>query len=351
MHQELKTFFLLLPDDRGKYSIGIDFFGIAQALFLCFYLIGLKKGNKTANIFLALMLLGLTIRIGKSILNVYLDLTPWQRNLGISGILIVGPFLWFYGRMLLEKEKKGNIKKHIHLVPFALFAIFSVIIPNNASPLAFIIYVLVFAHMGVYIALSFMLLFQNKNKVHAELFKWYRNLVIGVALIGLFYIFNVFGLIPLYIGGAIFFSFLIYTFSFLLLQRHDFILEKYSRSGLDISSSKELLESLKTVFDSEELFLDNSITLSSIAAKLGFSSRDISRAINENEGKNFFEFVNGYRIQKAKSLLIDTTYLNEKITTVAYDCGFGNVTSFNLAFKVETGLTPSRYRNEFKLGQ
>lgn len=323
--------------------------GIVQALFLCVYLISLKRGNKTGNMFLALVLLGLTLRIGKSILNVYLDLSPWQRNLGISGILMVGPFLWLYGLTILEKQKMLTIYRFVHLIPFALFAIFSAIIPNNATLLAFSIYVSVFLHLGIYVGLSFGLLYRNKDKARIQLFKWYRNLVVGVALIGLFYLLNVFGLIPLYIGGAIFYSFLIYTFSFLLLQRHDFTLEKYSRSGLNPSTSKKLLESLKGLFDSEELFLDNTITLATIADTLHFSTRDVSRAINENEGKNFSEFVNGYRVQKAKILLVDSAYLNEKIATVAYDCGFGNITSFNLAFKAETGLTPSRYRNDFSL--
>ena len=40
-------------------------------------------------------------------------------------------------------------------------------------------------------------------------------------------------------------------------------------------------------------------------------------------------------------------YALEKIATIAYDCGFGNVTSFNLAFKAETKLTPSQYRTQY----
>jgi len=323
--------------------------GIAQALFLCFYLATLKKGNKRANIFLALMLLGLIIRIGKSILNVYLDLSPWQRNLGISGILLVGPFLWFYGRALLEKPKVFALKNYIHLVPFCLFALFCTLIPNDGRPIGYFSYLSVFVHLAIYIGLSITLLMRNKNSIHIQLFNWYRNLIIGVSLIWLFYIGNVMGLIPLYIGGAIFFSFLVYTFSFLLLQRHDFSLEKYSGSTMDTAASKQLMVSLKDLFTNENVFVDHTVSLTKVAEKIGSSSRDVSRAINENEGKNFSEFVNSYRIQKAKALLVDVEYLKEKIATIAYDCGFGNVTSFNLAFKAETQLTPSQYRNQFKL--
>ena len=80
--------------------------------------------------------------------------------------------------------------------------------------------------------------------------------------------------------------------------------------------------------------------------RLNRSSRDVSRAINENTQQNFSEYINGYRIKRAKRLLIDKEYRLEKIATVAYDCGFGNVTSFNLAFKSATQLTPSQYRKK-----
>ena len=62
--------------------------GLAQAIFLITYLLSLKKGNRLAHIVLALLILGLTVRIGKSVLNTYIILEAWQRNLGISAILL-----------------------------------------------------------------------------------------------------------------------------------------------------------------------------------------------------------------------------------------------------------------------
>jgi AraC-like DNA-binding protein len=84
-----------------------------------------------------------------------------------------------------------------------------------------------------------------------------------------------------------------------------------------------------------------------VAENLSASPREVSQVINEGAQMNFAEFVNHYRIAKAKALLAEPGYLREKIETIAYDCGFGNVTSFNLAFKAETMMTPSQYRNQF----
>ncbi|WP_396591074.1 helix-turn-helix domain-containing protein [Allomuricauda sp. R78024] len=333
--------------DKNAIILVLSCLGIAQAFFLSFYLFTLKKGNRKANVFLALVILGLTIRIGKSVLNVHLNLEPWQRNLGLSGILLTGPFLWLYGKSLLATQKKFRYKDYAHTVPFILFALLCGIVPNTGNPISYAIYILVFGHLATYIGLSYKVFHKHRTKVHPQRAKWYRNLVMGVALIWLFYMGHLAGLFSLYIGGAIFFSVLIYIFSFLFLQKHAFQLGKYNTSSLDKSASEELLSALKKLFAKDEIFLDNTLSLESIAERLNVSTRKLSQAINENEHKNFSDFVNGYRIEKAKVLLTNPNHKKEKIVAIAYDCGFSNATSFNLAFKAKTQLTPSQYRKEF----
>ncbi|WP_422349739.1 helix-turn-helix domain-containing protein [Flagellimonas sp.] len=320
--------------------------GITQALFLFVYLVSLRKTSDKTNIFLAFVILGLTVRIGKSILNVHFDLLPWQRNLGISGILMTGPFLWFYGKELLANPKKFNQKNYFHLLPFALFAVFCFWIPNDGRPISYIIYLLVFAHLLLYLGLSTMVYSKGRKKVHPQRASWYRNLIIGVGLLWLFYMGNLAGLIPFYIGGAVFFSFLIYIFSFLFLQKHAFQLGKYNASTLNKSESGSLVKEAKALLTKEELFLDANVSLESIAQRMQTPPRKLSQAINENERKNFSEFVNEFRIEKAKQMLADPKHQQDKIVAIAYDCGFGNVTSFNLAFKAKTQLTPTAFRKQ-----
>ncbi|MEM9362722.1 MAG: helix-turn-helix domain-containing protein [Bacteroidota bacterium] len=333
--------------DKDTIILVLSCLGIAQALFLVIYLLSLNKGNRKANLFLALTILGLSIRIGKSVLNVYLDLEPWQRNLGLSGIVLAGPSLWFYGKSLLLSKKSFLLKDILHFLPFVLFVAFSIVIPNNANRISYFIYILVFSHLAFYVLLSFSLLLKNRTETRKQLVIWYRNLVAGTALIWLFYMGHLAGLFSFYIGGALFFSLLIYIFTFLFLQKHAFQLGKYTASTLDKSTSQELVLNLKKLFAEEELFLNTSLSLESVSERLKVSPRKLSQAINENEEKNFSDFVASHRIEKAKTLLIDPKYRNEKIIAVAYDCGFGNITSFNLAFKAKTKRTPSQYRKEF----
>ncbi len=301
--------------------------------------------------FLALLLLGLSIRIGKSVLNVYFDLEPWHRNLGLSGILLAGPFLWFYGRVLLGREKKFAKKNYWHLLLFIVFVVGCKIIPNSfENGWSYVFYLSVFLHLAVYLVLSILLLLRHLT-AGKSVWSWYRNLLIGVALVWVFYMGNLAGLIPYYIGGAIFFSLLVYIFSFLLLKRSSFAVEKYANSTMDHATSQKYVSQLKTLLETEEAYLDSDLSLHRTSKQLGIAPRELSQAINENEQQNFSEFVNSYRIQKAKKLLADSTYAQEKIATIAYDCGFGNVTSFNISFKTATGHTPSQYRKKAKSEQ
>jgi AraC-like DNA-binding protein len=319
--------------------IVISCLGVVQAILLCAYLFSLK--DKKANIFLALMLLGLIIRVGKSIVNNYMPLDAWIRNLGIAGILMTGPFLWFYGKALFEK-KDFTRNEYLHFIPFALFVSLCWIIPNKADFFSLLIYSLVLGHLAIYLVVSFN--YAIKKQKGARLQPWYRNIVAGVTVIWFLYVGIFVGLIPLYSLGAIIFSFLIYIFSYLLLKRHVFALEKYGNSTISHDASKQLLQQVKALFEKNEVYLDNTISLKGVAETLSASPREISQVINETAQMNFSEFVNHYRIARARTLLADPQYLHEKIETIAYDCGFGNVTSFNLAFKADTRMTPSRYR-------
>jgi AraC-like DNA-binding protein len=318
--------------------------GLAQGLFLSFYLFTLKKGNKKANVFLALFLLGLTIRVGKSVLNYYIPLENWQNNIGISGILFAAPALWFYGITLFEKSKLLSLKDYFHFFPFILFVFLIPFVPRHGRFEAFWNYGIVVFQLLIYLILSWSYLYRNRLKVSTSILHWYRNILIGATLIWFHYAGNLFDLTLYYITGPIFYSFLIYAFSYLFLNRQKFNLQKYNSSNLNKNRSKVLFQRVENLFETEHVFLDDSLTLNTVSEKLNVKAREISQVVNENTQQNFNEFVNQYRIEKAEALLKDSAYMQEKIATIAYESGFGNVTSFNTAFKKKTGLTPSVYR-------
>jgi len=320
--------------------------GLFQGIILSVYLLNLRKGNRKLNIYLGLILLGLTMRIGKSIVGYYFPLEAWQKNIGISGSLIVGPFLWLYGLTLFQRTKNEPKSYYLHLLPFALFALMLAFVPSSGDFETFWNYGIVVVHLASYLILSWLSFLRVRSKPLSKKSKWYRNILIGVTVIWLYYLGNLINLNLHYIWGPIFYSFLIYCFTYLFLNRENFNLERYKNSNLDLKNSKALFQEINSLFEAEKLFLEPSISLSILSEKLSKTRKEISQSINQNAQQNFREFVNKFRIERAKSLLVDVKNKDQKIATVAYDSGFGTVTAFNIAFKKDTGQTPSSYQRE-----
>jgi AraC-like DNA-binding protein len=83
-----------------------------------------------------------------------------------------------------------------------------------------------------------------------------------------------------------------------------------------------------------------------LAARLQTPEYKLRLLINGRLGhRNFTEFVNGYRVEAAKALLVDRG-TKRTVAEVAYDVGFSSLAPFNRAFKEVTGVTPTQWRRE-----
>ncbi len=70
-------------------------------------------------------------------------------------------------------------------------------------------------------------------------------------------------------------------------------------------------------------------------------------AVNEEFDKNYYDFINHYRIEESKKLLSGAES-DMRIIGVLYEVGFNSKSTFNAAFKKETGLTPRQYKSLLK---
>jgi AraC-like DNA-binding protein len=87
--------------------------------------------------------------------------------------------------------------------------------------------------------------------------------------------------------------------------------------------------------------------LTKLSIVIGISSKQLSQIINQIENINYSQYVAMYRIEEAKRLLILPEYKHYKISTVAYESGFNNISSFNAAFKKISNTTAIEYRKFF----
>ncbi|PJJ67087.1 helix-turn-helix domain-containing protein [Chryseobacterium geocarposphaerae] len=112
-------------------------------------------------------------------------------------------------------------------------------------------------------------------------------------------------------------------------------------------SDDELLKlknQLETLMDIEKPYLDSELNLIRLSELLSISTHHLSYVINTGFQKNFFQYVNEYRIEYAKKLLKDSSKNKLSILGIAYESGFNSKTSFNTTFKKLTNQTPSEFK-------
>lgn len=96
----------------------------------------------------------------------------------------------------------------------------------------------------------------------------------------------------------------------------------------------------------EKPYLNEKITLPQLSSEIGLSVNYLSQLINERYGKNFYYFINSFRVEEIKRRMQDPANDIYSLTALAYECGFGSKSTFNRIFKQLTGKTPSQFKNE-----
>lgn len=94
-------------------------------------------------------------------------------------------------------------------------------------------------------------------------------------------------------------------------------------------------------------YAQEGLSLAGLAEQLGTPEYRLRRVINQGLGhRNFNAFVNGLRLAEAKRRLADPAERQLPVLTIALDVGFGSIGPFNRAFKADTGLTPTEFRQK-----
>ena len=91
----------------------------------------------------------------------------------------------------------------------------------------------------------------------------------------------------------------------------------------------------------DEGLLDNGASLEDVAARFGWSSRQIRRMVHKELGVSPIELVLTRRLLLAKQLLTETTL---PVTDIAFASGFSSLRRFNDAFSSRYGMPPTRLR-------
>lgn len=364
---------------------------IAQGLFVIFMLWRTQPISKFSRVFLAAIIFcfawyQLEFLMVRSRGDIGIYLIYGTRY---GSWLLFGPLLWLYINTYFSGEDRLSWKVVIHFIPFIVFVL---IIPLlnlelltwrsvdygmltvfdswNNRPITLpqylygSIFFVQFLHvLGYMIASTIFItrvekdLKQQYSNLDEVAIKWHKVflgasafVLLCVSFIILYQFFSqdyrrmadYFYVIPM--------SFTLYLLHYYAIKYPNLIfknsvvepLEKYEKSSLGTSASSEYAEKLKALIESRKLYLQRELGLSDLAREMGVSTHHLSQSINEILNLNFYELINQYRVEEAKSKIKEEA--DKPLLQVAYEVGFNNKASFNNAFKKHAGMTPSKYR-------
>lgn len=105
---------------------------------------------------------------------------------------------------------------------------------------------------------------------------------------------------------------------------------------------------MEEYLSTSETYCNPHLSLNDIAKATGISSKNLSRAINSVLRKNFFDLVNGYRIEKSKALLLAKKEKGLTLETIAEQCGFNSQVTYCNVFKKALGMTTTQWLKHTK---
>jgi AraC-like DNA-binding protein len=119
-----------------------------------------------------------------------------------------------------------------------------------------------------------------------------------------------------------------------------------SSGALTPETRQQLLEMVKQQVEHRALYRDSRLTLSALADATDISTHHLSEVLNQQEGKNFYQFINAYRVAYVCEQL--SLQRKQKVLDIALQAGFSSKSTFNAIFKQITGTTPTLFREQLE---
>ncbi|WP_254884016.1 AraC family transcriptional regulator [Aquimarina sp. TRL1] len=105
---------------------------------------------------------------------------------------------------------------------------------------------------------------------------------------------------------------------------------------------------LEDLCKNHHIYRDSTLDREKVASMLGISSGYVSQLINTITGNNFTTYINHYRVEAVKDIILTDEFNNYSLLAIGLECGFSSKSTFHNAFKKVTGITPNSYRKQYK---
>jgi len=369
-------------DSWFKILSAINLVGAGHALVQALLLVFSKRGNHPANRIMALFLTALALGMANGFVNILGWYSRWPVLSILIGsiILTYGPLFYFYVRTMSGGDFRWRLSRLGHFVPFllglAFWTAFWVFRRHEGLPGILgrcvgtpwlPVTLMAVVQMTAYVTLMIRCLreyarkvrdsFSSLDGINLRWLKWRLAVfavisVLGLAAVAAFKfdsrLVNVAGQVSFFLAALNIFA----TGYRAMFQPRIFFGaggeggpgKRYQRSSLTAEGAGTLKTRLLDMMAREKPFLDPGLTLPKLARTLDVPVNHLSQVINEQLGRNFFDFINGYRVDAAKQQLAQPGAAQLKLTSIAFDCGFNSLATFNRVFKDLAGRNPSDFR-------
>jgi AraC-like DNA-binding protein len=319
-----------------------------------------------------------------------LSMTPNLFLMGGAALLLEGPALYLYARSVAEKNFALQRRDFLHLIPVLLYLIYVYFMYfrfDVSTKYELATTLKVFEHWSfkyffasrdiiriAYGVLSVMVIVRYRREIRQQFseiqkidVQWLMFVVIGflslrcwMLLESLYSVSFVLihgdksdlyvvlmsasGLLSGYFTFFLIVMLIFFSLRYsLLLEGVDFLPQKDARS---VFIGNDLIEKTVTLMEKDKPHLIHNITIDALASRLRITPKTLSVMLNKHFEKNFFEFINYYRVQEAKAMLAAPEYKNVPIIDILSDSGFSSKSAFNNFFKRIVGMEPREYRRQ-----
>ncbi len=355
------------------------YIGISQSFFSGL-LISTKKPATTANRLMAAWLFLICIEL----LFALVKRTVVEMYSFPFVAFTYGPLLFLYVRFMTYPRRKFSWLALLHFIPFIVFLTVSVIfreqpllrdlgnffVPDRFIALRIVYSTCFFLSVTIYSILAFIDIKKHQDNLKNLIsytsgvitLNWLK--IVSISFYSAYFVLFILGGLNI-IGDYIPFDpyFVIFGFIALFSFVYSFYgikqpvifgddlkqdddrkeVEKYVKSGLKQKQAEVYLRKLISYTETNKPYLDRDLSIHDLSLMTGIPRHYITQVLNEYHGRNFFTFINEYRIKEVIERFSDPKYNNYTILAIALDAGFNSKTTFNAIFKHQTGITPSEY--------
>ncbi len=356
--------------------------GVIQGFIFLIYTSFSKRSGDKSMIYLNLLVLFLTLNNTQIpiIDNLFSSPNYFVNNLHITFYVLTVPSFYAFLVHYLKVEKKIFDFFSIGLGLFILECVFRVIFYFNyfhKNESWFIaqyaqIEEILNAAYSLFLFVKAALLVFNKQKMYTyvlsfDKIRWLKTFIILGGLVLLFWvlaiIFNADSVlnprIYIYYPLRLTSSILLYWIGYQGFRRYTMMSDRIEirkliqvenpiidKPILEINKDKifEKLSQIEGYIYTSNCYLNADLSIKKMASDLSISESTLSKIIKQGAALNFSDYINKFRVEKAKDFLKDSNYADYTLESIGLECGFNSKSTFYSAFKKFNEMTPSEFQ-------